>query len=181
MAAELNLLSVSVEATEALAEQLGRRLAPDMVIALDGDLGTGKTAFTRGLARGLQVEDPVSSPTYTLMHSYPGRLELYHFDAWMEGREAAFLDGGGAEWFRAGGVAVVEWADRVLAWLPAERLEVRLSHRGRPEVDEEGNVAPDAGRGIQLRALGPLHAALLEGLSLPQGVLEDPETSPEIG
>ena len=174
MVAELSLVSHSVEATEALAEALGRLAEPDTVIALDGDLGTGKTAFTRGLARGLDVTEQVTSPTYTLMHSYPGRLELYHFDAWMEGREAAFLDGGGAEWLQAGGVAVVEWASRVQAWLPEERLEVELMHRGTPTVDEEGNVAPDAGRTVVLRALGAGPERLLALLELPAGISTDP-------
>ncbi|MDF1797892.1 MAG: tRNA (adenosine(37)-N6)-threonylcarbamoyltransferase complex ATPase subunit type 1 TsaE [Planctomycetota bacterium] len=177
MAAELSLVSHSVEATEALAEALGRLAVPDTVFALDGDLGTGKTAFTRGLARGLDVTEPVSSPTYTLMHSYPGRLELYHFDAWMEGREAAFLDGGGAEWLHAGGVAVVEWASRVLAWLPEQRLEVELLHRGTPTVDEDGNVAPDAGRTVVLRALGAGPERLLAGLQLPAGISMNPKES----
>lgn len=120
----------SVEATEALAAELGARLRAGDVLALDGELGAGKTAFVRGLARGLEVLEQVRSPTYVLMHVYSGRLELYHFDAWMEGREEAFLADGGSEWLRAGGVAAVEWAARVAAWLPLPRLAVRLAHAG---------------------------------------------------
>jgi tRNA A37 threonylcarbamoyladenosine biosynthesis protein TsaE len=119
----------------------------------------------RGLAAGLEIEDAVTSPTYTLMHSYPGRLELFHFDAWMEGREAAFLEGGGAEWFTAGGVSVVEWASRVPLFLPADHLEVRLFHVGALGFDEEGQVGPDQKRRILLVAHGPDSEALLAAVS----------------
>ncbi|HVS20154.1 MAG TPA: tRNA (adenosine(37)-N6)-threonylcarbamoyltransferase complex ATPase subunit type 1 TsaE [Planctomycetota bacterium] len=133
MAEALRFASPSVEATEDLGAALGARLRADDVVALDGELGAGKTAFVRGLARGLGVEGPVQSPTYILMNVYSGRLELYHFDAWMEGREEAFLAEGGGEWLRAGGVAAVEWAARVADWLPRPRLAVRMGHVG-PEA-----------------------------------------------
>lgn len=120
----------SPEATSDLARALGRAVSPGVVIALDGELGSGKTHFVRGLARGLEVTDPVSSPTYTLQHAYRGRLDLYHFDAWMQGREQAFLLDGGAEWFDAGGVCVIEWAERVRELLPTPRIAVLLEHRG---------------------------------------------------
>jgi tRNA threonylcarbamoyladenosine biosynthesis protein TsaE len=119
----------SPEATSDLAAALGRALMAGSVIALDGELGSGKTCFVRGLARGLEVTDPVSSPTYTLQHAYRGRLDLYHFDAWMQGRERAFLLDGGAEWFDAGGVCVIEWAERVRELLPTPRIEVLMEHR----------------------------------------------------
>jgi len=121
------------EATEALGEALGRAAFPGLVVALDGDLGAGKTCFVRGLARGLDVTEPVSSPTYALMATHSGRIPLHHFDAWMEGRERAFLADGGFEWLDGGGVAAVEWAARVASVLPPERLELRLEHVG-PDV-----------------------------------------------
>ena len=122
------LLSRSAEATEGGGGALGRLLLPDSVVALDGDLGAGKTTFVRGLARGLGLEEGVSSPTYVLMQAHEGgRLPLYHFDAWMEGREKALFLDGGDHWLRAGGVAVVEWAERVEPWLPSEGLLLRFS------------------------------------------------------
>ena len=84
--------SRSAEETAALGEALGRRLGQGAVIALDGELGAGKTVFVQGLARGLGVEEPVTSPSFTLMHEHAGRLTLHHFDAWMTGREVAFLE-----------------------------------------------------------------------------------------
>ena len=130
-------LSHSPEASEALGEALGLAIEADpelaragVVLALEGELGAGKTAIARGLARGLGSLDRVHSPSFTLMHTYQGRLPIYHFDAWMEGRERAFLEGGGAEWLEAGGVAVIEWASRVEAWLPRPRLQLVLEHLG---------------------------------------------------
>ncbi len=168
MGVERDLLSHSPEATEELARRLGAVLEAGAVVALSGELGTGKTRFVRGLALGLGAVERVSSPTYTLMHEYPGRLTLYHFDAWMEGRERAFLEGGGAEWIGAGGVAVVEWAERVAAWLPEPRIEVLLEHRGpdrrRLRLRVRPGPAPEAAGGALER--------MLADLTLPGGVEE---------
>lgn len=120
--------SPSPEVTEAAGARLGAALPPGALVALVGELGAGKTAFVRGLARGLGVEGPVTSPSYALMTEYEGRLPLYHFDAWMRGREAALLADGAEEYLDGPGVAAVEWADRVTDHLPAPRLEVRLWH-----------------------------------------------------
>jgi tRNA threonylcarbamoyladenosine biosynthesis protein TsaE len=126
--ARRTFLSHSAEATEAFAERIGAQLAPGSVVALCGELGAGKTCAVRGFARGLGVREQVHSPTFTLMHTYSGRVPVHHFDAWMQGRERAFLEGGGAEWLATGGVALVEWANRVADWLPLPRLELRLEH-----------------------------------------------------
>lgn len=139
---ERTWISRSPEATESLGEAIGRAAFPGLVVALDGELGAGKTCFVRGLARGLDVAGPVSSPTYALMHSHAGRLALHHLDAWMEGRERAFLADGGAEWLAGDAVAAVEWAGRVAAALPPDRLEIVIEH-----------AAPDVRR-IRARALG---------------------------
>lgn len=146
-----------ISSSEAATEELGARLAaclpPGSVVALDGELGAGKTTFVRGLARGLCAESEVASPTYALMAEHAGRLPLYHFDAWMERRERAFLAEGGAEWFHQGGVCAIEWAERVAEHLPAARLSVVLAHAGPAE------------RRVRIAALGereggPLSACL---------------------
>ena len=171
---ELRLVSRSPEATEALGEALGARLAAGCVVALDGDLGAGKTTLVRGLARGLGVAEGVASPTYTLMHAYDGRVPVYHFDAWMQGREEAFLEGGGAEWLEAGGVALVEWADRVADWLPAARLSVRIEHARSPLGSPGSHGSPEADSGrrhLHLAAFAsPDLARLLAHLVLPEGI-----------
>jgi tRNA threonylcarbamoyladenosine biosynthesis protein TsaE len=127
---EIRFTSEAPEWTEALARSIGQRLDGGSLLALSGDLGAGKTAFVRGLAAGLGCEEGVSSPTYTLAHEYPGRLTLHHLDAWMAGREAAFLAAGGEELLDGDGVCAIEWAGQVGEWLPPTRLEVQLSHLG---------------------------------------------------
>jgi tRNA threonylcarbamoyladenosine biosynthesis protein TsaE len=131
-------LSRSAATTEELGERLGALLAPGDVLALDGELGAGKTTLVRGLARGLGVSEPVSSPSFTLMNAYAGRLPVYHLDAWMAERGDAFLAEGGAEWLASNGVALVEWAERVERWLPAGSLRVRLEHAGPPGPQDAG-------------------------------------------
>jgi tRNA threonylcarbamoyladenosine biosynthesis protein TsaE len=168
------LVSHSPEATEALGEALGRLARPGLLLTLDGDLGAGKTCFVRGLARGLEVLEPVSSPTFALMNEYEGRLPLLHCDAWMEGRERAFLADGGVERLSGGAVGVVEWGERVADQLPGPHLFVRLAHRGGGELAstrrcELGVSAPDA-------AL----EALLGGLELPPGLEEESPSGPRV-
>ena len=126
-------LSRSPAATRSLGENLGRLLPPGSIVALDGDLGSGKTCFVQGIAAGLGVADPVTSPTYALLQSYMGRLDLHHFDAYMEGRERALLQDGGLEWMHSGGVAAVEWARRVEDVLPLPRVRIRFEHAGESE------------------------------------------------
>ncbi len=157
-ATELELHSHSEEQTEAFGETLGRALAEidaPVLVALDGELGAGKTCFVRGLARGLGVTDPVSSPTYALLQTYAGRRELHHLDAWMEGRERAFLLDGGLDWVTTRGVTVIEWAERVADVLPTPRISVRIARsRGDERVITVSQVGPAPEGGPLARALG---------------------------
>ena len=122
----------SPEETAALGRRLGLLLYPGAVLALDGPLGAGKTHLVRGIAEGLGVHDltAVCSPTYTLIHEYAARLPIYHFDAYRLAGPAAFTDLGVDEYFQAGGVCLIEWAERVAACLPAERIDVQVSQLG---------------------------------------------------
>lgn len=125
----------SSEETVALGERLGRLLEPGDFIALVGDLGAGKTQFTKGLARGLEVDPdtPVTSPTYTILNIYQGRLPLYHFDLYrLEGAEEVG-ELGFEEYFAGRGVCVVEWAERMAEELPEAALTVSFSHSGAEE------------------------------------------------
>lgn len=144
-------------ATEALGRRLGPLLFPGAVIALVGPLGAGKTHFTRAVAEGLGVRNPaaVTSPTFTLVHEYPARLPVYHFDTYRLNSPDEFVALGADEYFYGDGVCLVEWADRVPGALPAERLEVRF--RVLSAREREVHVTPHGERYEALVAawLGP--------------------------
>ena len=107
-------LSNSPEETEKIGAELGRRLPPGTVIAFRGDLGAGKTAFTRGLAQGLGIRERVTSPTYTIVNEYlTGRLPLFHFDMYRLGSADDLFDIGWEDYLERGGVCAVEWSERV--------------------------------------------------------------------
>lgn len=163
--AELWALSTSPEATEALGERLGRAFVPGSLLALVGELGSGKTTLVRGLARGLEVAEAVASPTFTRMRALPGRLELYHFDAWRGGAEALFAEGG--EFLSGEGVGVVEWADKVEDRLPRPRLRLELRHRGEHLRELRARVVP-ADPGATGRA-ADLERALRAALAAARG------------
>ena len=104
----------SPEETEALGEKLAKILSPGTVIAYCGDLGAGKTAFTRGLARGLGYREPVTSPTYTIVNEYlGGRLPLFHFDMYRLASSEDLWDIGWEDYLDRGGVCAVEWSENV--------------------------------------------------------------------
>lgn len=114
------------DATIALGKKIGQQLVAGDVLVLDGDLGAGKTTFTKGLAAGLEIPDIIKSPTFTIIHEYQdGRLSLYHMDAYR-------LENGGAEdlgleeYFDGDGVSVVEWAEFVADELPADFLAIHF-------------------------------------------------------
>ena len=99
------------------------------VIALIGDLGTGKTALTKYIAEGLGVGEEVTSPTFTIINEYKsGRLPLYHFDVFRLSGEEEMYDLGYEEYFCGCGVSVVEWADKVAGLIPAESLVIRIAY-----------------------------------------------------
>lgn len=110
----MEYLSASPARTEEIGRDLAQSLQPGDVIALRGGLGAGKTAFARGLARGLGVEGPVTSPTYTIVNEYPeGRLPLFHFDMYRLSDAEELFDLGWEDYLRRGGVCAVEWSENV--------------------------------------------------------------------
>jgi tRNA threonylcarbamoyladenosine biosynthesis protein TsaE len=131
----MDALSIDVQTldeTEAFGRRLGEALFPGAVVALIGQLGAGKTQLARAVAIGLDIANPavVNSPTFVLIQEYAARLPIYHFDAYRLTSEADFADLGVHEYFAGDGVCLVEWADRVPATLPRERLEVRITITG---------------------------------------------------
>lgn len=117
--------------TQALAESLARQLQPDDVLIMLGDMGAGKSEFTRGLARGLGVTGYVTSPTFTIMQLHDsGRLPLYHFDWYRLSDPEELYELSMDEYLHAGGVAVVEWPSRAEEAVPECYLEVSLEPIG---------------------------------------------------
>lgn len=106
-------VSNSPAETERLGEALADKVAPGAVIAFTGDLGAGKTAFTRGLARGLGVTERVTSPTFTIVNEYEGRLPLFHFDMYRLTSSEELFDIGWEDYLARGGVCAVEWSENI--------------------------------------------------------------------
>lgn len=116
----------SPEETIALGERIGRLLRSGDVIALRGTLAAGKTTITKGIARGLDVDEDVTSPTFTLVSEYPGRLRLYHMDVYRIDSVDDFLNLGAEEMLYGDGVCVVEWSEKVASELPARSVTISL-------------------------------------------------------
>lgn len=113
--------------TKQLAKRLALLLQPGDVITMEGDLGAGKTTFTKGLAEGLGVTRVVNSPTFTIIKEYEGEMPLYHMDVYR--LEDSDEDIGFSEYFNGEGVSVVEWAHFIKEFLPAERLDIKISYQ----------------------------------------------------
>ena len=123
----MEFVSESEAETEALGARLARVLKPGAVVAFTGDLGAGKTAFTRGLARGLGVGERVTSPTFTIVNEYEGgRLPLFHFDLYRLGSSDELFDIGWEDYLSRGGVCAVEWSENVADALEEDAIRVDL-------------------------------------------------------
>ncbi len=114
--------------TIAVGVCLGKHLEPPMVIALRGDLGAGKTTLTKGIAAALGVQDMVTSPTFSLLNIYYGRVEVAHIDAYRLRTSDEGYDAGLEEYLPGMGITIIEWPESVSPLLPREFLEVRLSY-----------------------------------------------------
>lgn len=118
------------EATQYIAQQLAQLLEPGDVLTLSGDLGAGKTTFTQGLAKGLDVQEQVNSPTFTLIREYDGRMPLYHMDVYRLGENAATESLGIDEYLFGDGVSVIEWAEYIEPLLPDDYFQVQIRKLG---------------------------------------------------
>ncbi len=157
-AAAGRLTTASARATWRLGERLGALLQPGDVVALFGDLGAGKTQLVRGACAGAGVDEAdVSSPTFGIVQTYRGRLPFHHADLYRLADLDELYATGFMDLLGGDGALVVEWADKVAGWLPAERLEIRLEEvAGRPNA-----------RRLSLTGFGPRHQALAGALHLP--------------
>ena len=111
-------------------EKLGQQLKPGTVVALYGELGAGKTAFTRGLASGLGIKENVSSPTFTIVNEYPGEVPLFQFDMYRLECEDELFDIGWDDYLDRGGICVVEWSEKVPGALPPDTIKVKIEATG---------------------------------------------------
>ncbi|NIR50539.1 tRNA (adenosine(37)-N6)-threonylcarbamoyltransferase complex ATPase subunit type 1 TsaE [candidate division KSB1 bacterium] len=123
------LISNSAEETENIGEVFAESLKSGDVVALFGELGSGKTTFIKGVCRGLEVSDDVTSPTFTLIHEYSGRLPVYHLDFYRLEDPREIWELGCEEYFYGEGVSLVEWANRIIVNLPKDRIEVHFRSR----------------------------------------------------
>ena len=126
----LEIVTESPDETREVGAIMARNAAPGHVYLLAGDLGAGKTCLTQGILRGLGGNEYARSPTFVLTAEYEARLRLYHFDLYRLESGAELLDLGIDEYVEAGGVCVVEWADRFRKWLPPDALDVSISSLG---------------------------------------------------
>ena len=130
----MEYLSHNEQETEALGQRLAAALSPGAVVAYRGGLGMGKTAFTRGLAKGLGYSGRVTSPTFTIVNEYEGgRLPLFHFDMYRLEDDDALFDIGWEDYLDRGGVCAVEWSEQVAVAMPADTVYVTIARR--PEND----------------------------------------------
>ena len=126
--------------TEKLGEKIGQKVQPGTVIALIGDLGTGKTTLTKSIARGLGVTETVTSPTFNIIREYrSGRLPLYHFDVYRIGDPDEMFELGYEEYFYGDGVCVVEWADIIEELLPEDAVVITID-RGASDEEREYEI-----------------------------------------
>ena len=132
--------------TEALGQCLAETLQPGDVIAYTGDLGAGKTAFTRGLARGLGITERITSPTFTIVNEYlGGRLPLFHFDMYRLGSSEELYEIGWEDYLARGGVCAVEWSEIVADALeePCIRVDIRQG-----ETENQRKITVEGGKGL---------------------------------
>jgi len=116
----------SVSETEALGERLAKCLSSGSVVALCGDLGAGKTALVRGMARGLEIEESVSSPTFTIVNEYPGHPALFHFDLYRLKNAEELYAIGWEDYLDRDGICVVEWSENAPEAFPEDTVRVYL-------------------------------------------------------
>ena len=123
-------LSSSVEDTERLAEELSRELRPGDVLAFRGGMGVGKTAFVRGLARGLHSDGEVSSPTFALVHEYGGDIPLFHFDMYRINTLDDLYSTGYFDYLDMGGILAVEWSENIEAIFEENTITIEIEPTG---------------------------------------------------
>ncbi|MFC1939155.1 tRNA (adenosine(37)-N6)-threonylcarbamoyltransferase complex ATPase subunit type 1 TsaE [Chloroflexota bacterium] len=149
---QLDLISRSPEQTQALGRHIGQLAQPGDVFLLVGDLGTGKTCLTQGIAWGLGIEEYALSPSFVIMRELYGRLPLYHVDLYRLDRIEESMDLGLDDYLYGSGVCVVEWAEKALGILPVEHLMIEIGYLS------------DTGRSFKIKPSGRRYSNMVEQL-----------------
>ena len=148
---------IDEQMTKYIGEKLGKLLKPNDVLALTGDLGAGKTMMTQSIARGMGIEDYITSPTFTIVQEYEGRIPFYHFDVYRIADSEEMYYIGFEDYLRKDGAVVIEWSEIIRNILPDERMQIDIVY------------APEGGRYFTLNAYGRRHEELLEEISQKLG------------
>lgn len=127
--------SFSPKETEDIAKELASCIKPGGIVCLYGELGTGKTAFAKGFAKGLGIEEEILSPTFTIMQSYVGRLPFHHFDVYRIADPEEMNELGYEEFFFSGGVCLIEWANLIEDIIPPEAIRITIEKDMRQGVE----------------------------------------------
>ena len=126
----MQIESFSEKDTFELGRKIGEKAGPGQIYTLDGDLGVGKTVFTKGLARGLGIREPVNSPTFTIVQEYrDGRLPLYHFDVYRIEDPEEMEEIGYDDYFFGEGVCLIEWAEKIRELLPEKVIRITIEKK----------------------------------------------------
>ncbi len=146
------IISTAPEETYQFGRKLGQLLETGDLVAFHGDLGAGKTCCIQGIADGLEVQDLtcVTSPTFTLIQEYQGRIPIYHFDVYRLEHDEDLYDLGYEEYFYGNGVTLIEWAERITAFLPVEHVAVHL------------HIGPEQNRWIRFQGFGDRYEQILQ-------------------
>ena len=129
----MKIITKSEKETQEAGEKLVQTLAPGSVVAMYGDLGAGKTAFVRGMTRGLGINFPVSSPTFNVVNEYPGKVPLFHFDMYRLGSADELFDIGWDDYLERGGICAVEWSENVEEAFEPGTVKVTITKLGDTE------------------------------------------------
>ena len=151
----MNINLNNLEETREFGEKLAKLLKAGDVICLNGDLGAGKTTLSKSIGQSLGVKEYITSPTFTLINEYEGRIPLYHFDVYRLNSYEELEDLGAEEYFYGNGVCLIEWAENIIDDLPQERLEVWIT---RGDLDSQ--------RKVILKPFGHRYKTLVEELNI---------------
>jgi tRNA threonylcarbamoyladenosine biosynthesis protein TsaE len=128
----MEIILNNLQDTDRLGKIIGENLQAGSVICLEGDLGAGKTTLTQSIAKGMLIDDYVTSPTFTIIKEYSGRLNLYHMDAYRLESEDDMIDLGYDEYINSDGVCIIEWASKIKGLLPKSAININIT------IDYEG-------------------------------------------